>query len=148
MTSLREACERHGEPALVPAGPLRELRGLMTGKIDLVFEFNGRFHVLDYKSNHLGNNGAAYDAHSLANAMLEHRYDVQAAIYLLALHKLLRSRLGPAYDPATQLGGAVYYFLRGIDGPAAGVHVEKANVEFLEAMENLLESRDALGGPA
>lgn len=123
----------------------KSLHGMLMGFADLVFEQDGRYWVLDYKSNHLGSNGAAYDAHSLANAMLEHRYDVQATIYLLALHKLLKSRLGPAYDPATQLGGAVYYFLRGIDGPAAGVHVEKANVEFLEAMENLLESRDALG---
>src|SRR5260221_7914038 len=83
-----------------------------------VFCHEGRYWVLDYKSNHLGPDGAAYGQEALARAMLHHRYDVQAALYLLALHRLLRSRLGTAYEPQRQLGGALYYFLRGIDGPA------------------------------
>ncbi len=126
----------------------KSLHGMLMGFADLVFEHDGKYWVLDYKSNHLGASGAAYDAQALEIAMLEHRYDVQAAIYLLALHKLLKSRLGTAYDPATQLGGAVYYFLRGIDGPAAGVHVEMANVEFLESMERMLEHGNAVGDVA
>jgi exodeoxyribonuclease V beta subunit len=45
---------------------------------------------------------------------------VQAALYLLALHRLLRARLGAAYRPAQHLGGALFLFLRGVAGPAAG----------------------------
>jgi len=137
---LDALCRKHILPGIDRARlPARSLHGMLMGFADLVFEHEGRFWVLDYKSNHLGPSGAAYDAQSLAAAMLDHRYDVQAAIYLLALHKLLKSRLGTSYDPAKQLGGAIYYFLRGIDGPAAGVHLEVATVEFLDAMEDLLE---------
>jgi hypothetical protein len=50
----------------------------------------------------------------MAAGMAEHRYDIQGAIYLLALHRLLRARLGERYDPQQQLGGAVFLFLRGI----------------------------------
>jgi exodeoxyribonuclease V beta subunit len=103
-----------------PQLPPRRLKGLFMGFADLVFEHAGRFWVLDYKSNTLGPRDADYTAESMNAAMLEHRYDVQAALYLLALHRLLQARLGTAYDPARQLGGAVYLFLRGIAGPAAG----------------------------
>ncbi|MCQ9971639.1 hypothetical protein L6C91_13870, partial [Staphylococcus aureus] len=72
----------------------------------------------------------AYGQEALARAMLHHRYDVQAALYLLALHRLLRSRLGTAYEPQRQLGGALYYFLRGIDGPAGGMHAMAPELPF------------------
>ena len=105
-----------------PALPERELRGMLMGFADLVFEHGGRFWVLDYKSNHLGPTDADYDADALEAAMAQHRYDVQAALYLLALHRLLRNRLGESYDPARQLGGAVFLFLRGFRGPREGVY--------------------------
>ncbi|MBY0465334.1 MAG: hypothetical protein K2W33_10365, partial [Burkholderiales bacterium] len=60
-------------------------------------------------------------AEAMAAEMARHRYDVQAALYMLALHRLLQSRLGAAYRPASHLGGAVYLFVRGIDGPTGGV---------------------------
>ena len=77
----------------------RELRGLLKGFADLVFEHGGRYWVLDYKGNHLGPDTASYGPAALRRAMAAHRYDVQAALYLLALHRLLQSRLGAAYDP-------------------------------------------------
>lgn len=72
---------------------------MLMGFADLVFHHAGRYWVLDYKTNHLGQDAAAYGPGALEQAMLEHRYDVQAALYLLALHRLLQSRLGAAYDP-------------------------------------------------
>ncbi len=69
--------------------------------------------------------------------MLEHRYDVQAALYLLALHRLLRSRLGDAYVPAQQLGGALYYFLRGIDGVTQGMQVLPQSPDLLRLLDAL-----------
>ena len=117
-----------------------ELHGMLMGFADLVFEHQGRYWVLDYKSNHLGADDAAYTAEALQAAMLRHRYDVQAAIYLQALHRLLRSRLGAAYDPATQLGGAVYLFLRGIAGPAQGVSLVPPEPELLDALDAMLDT--------
>lgn len=133
-------CRRHlldGHPR--PDLPQRELHGMLMGFADLVFEHEERFWVLDYKSNRLGEAGAAYEHAALEAEMAHHRYDVQAAIYLLALHRLLRARLGAAYDPARQLGGALYFFLRGIDGPQKGEYLIAATPE-VRALINTLDT--------
>ncbi len=141
-------CQRgllNGQPR--PALPQRELHGMLMGFADLVLEHEGRYWVLDYKSNSLGDDGAAYDHAALEAAMAHHRYDVQAAIYLLALHRLLRARLGAAYEPARQLGGALYFFLRGIDGPARGEYAIPATpalLELLDTLDHLLANEASL----
>jgi exodeoxyribonuclease V beta subunit len=93
--ALDKLCVRHllGGAAR-PALPERQLHGMLKGFADLVFEHEGRFWVLDYKSNALGAGDAAYHKPALVAAMAEHRYDIQGAIYMLALHRLLQSRLG------------------------------------------------------
>ena len=92
------------------------LNGMLKGFIDLVFEHDGKYYVLDYKSNWLGADDQAYTRDAMTDAVLEKRYEVQYVLYLLALHRLLRSRLGDGYDPEQHLGGAVYVFLRGLRG--------------------------------
>ena len=116
----------------------RQLHGMLMGFADLVFEYQGKFWVLDYKSNHLGDDDAAYDSDALERSMAEHRYDVQAAIYMLALHRLLKLRLGSDYQPAEHLGGAVYLFLRGVKGPQSGVCLIPACAPLLEALDAML----------
>jgi exodeoxyribonuclease V beta subunit len=116
---------------------------MLMGFADLVFEHQGRFWVLDYKTNQVGRDGAAYDRAALESEMARHRYDVQAALYLLALHRLLRSRLGEAYQPARHLGGALYWFVRGIDGPVQGEYAMPADAQvlaLLEALDGLLQA--------
>jgi len=117
-------CQHHFWPG-APRPALRRsvLHGMLMGFMDLVFEHQGRFWVLDYKSNFLGNDDSAYHPEALQQAMLDHRYDVQAAVYSLALHRLLKSRLGAAYDPEKHWGGAIYYFIRGVTSPDHGVTV-------------------------
>ena len=126
-----------------PQLPDAQLHGMLMGFADLVFEHQGRYWVLDYKSNHLGPDDAAYTAQALDAAMAQHRYDVQAALYMLALHRLLRARLGDAYDPAQQLGGAVYLFLRGIDGPAGGCCTLPAPLALLDGLDAMLNAEVA-----
>jgi exodeoxyribonuclease V beta subunit len=140
---LDRICQQHllpgqPRPALVP----RQLDGLLMGFADLVFEHGGRWWVLDYKSNALGRADADYSDAALAQAMLAHRYELQAAIYLLALHRLLRSRLGDGYDPSRQLGGAVYLFVRGFKGPAAGCVHLSAEPAWLDALDVALTAQD------
>ena len=122
--------------------PERALHGMLMGFADLVFEHGGRYWVLDYKSNHLGMDAGAYGTGTLAAAMAAHRYDVQAALYLLALHRLLRQRLGDSYHPAQHLGGALYFFLRGVDAPGQGVYTVPPSLPLLDALDALL-ARDA-----
>jgi exodeoxyribonuclease V beta subunit len=132
-------CRQHlwpGRPR--PALPPRTLAGLLMGFADLVFEHQGRYWVLDYKSNALGADDASYTAGAMEHAMLAHRYDVQAALYLLALHRLLRARLGAAYAPARHLGGAVYLFLRGVQGPEAGCCFVEPPLVLIETLDAML----------
>ena len=136
-------CRQHLLPGVNrPQLPDAQLHGMLMGFADLVFEHGGRYWVLDYKSNHLGPDDAAYTAQALEAAMAQHRYEVQAALYMLALHRLLRARLGEAYDPARQLGGAVYLFLRGIDGPAGGCCTLPASLELLEGLDAMLHAKE------
>ena len=142
--ALDRVCQTHllgGRPR--PALPERRLHGFLMGFADLVFEHQGRYWVLDYKSNALGDTDAHYTTDALEAAMAQHRYDVQAALYLLALHRLLRARLGAAYQPAQQLGGALYLFLRGIKGPAAGCYHVAPDVALLAALDQALASSEA-----
>jgi exodeoxyribonuclease V beta subunit len=125
-------------------GLRRRIEGLMTGKIDLVYVHDGRFHVLDYKSNRLGD----YDAAALAEAMRESEYDLQYLIYSLALHRWLRFRLGADYDYDTRFGGVRYLFCRGLDaqrpdapGAAApGIHATKPPRDLIDALDALFAS--------
>ena len=122
-----------------PSLPERELHGMLKGFADLVFEHEGRYWVLDYKSNALGAGDGAYTRQAMAGAMAAHRYDIQGAIYMLALHRLLRSRLGDAYDPAHHLGGALFLFLRGIANVSTrGCYLLAPDVELLDALDALL----------
>ncbi|MCA6216317.1 exodeoxyribonuclease V subunit beta [Ideonella sp. B7] len=139
VAELDALCRAHLLPGRDrPALTARELHGMLMGFADLVFAHDGRYWVLDYKSNQLGPDGAAYSGRALEDAMLQHRYDVQAALYLLALHRLLRARLGDAYQPETQLGGALYLFLRGIDGPTRGALHLPPPMALLDALDRWL----------
>ncbi|WDP89107.1 MAG: exodeoxyribonuclease V subunit beta [Desulfobacter sp.] len=110
----------------IPRPALRRDRvnGMLKGFIDLVFCSQGRYFVLDYKSNHLGDTGAAYDGPAMAHAMAGHRYDLQYLLYILALHRLLTARL-PDYDYDRDVGGAVYLFLRGVGRGGQGIYAHK-----------------------
>ncbi|MES2756725.1 MAG: exodeoxyribonuclease V subunit beta [Pseudomonadota bacterium] len=125
-----------------PVLPERQLHGMLKGFADLVFEHEGRYWVLDYKSNSLGAGDAAYSRAAMAAAMAAHRYDIQGAIYMLALHRLLRSRLGDDYDPALQLGGAIFMFLRGISNQATrGCYLLEPDLDLLDGLERLLDDQ-------
>ena len=117
----------------IAAGP-----GFMKGFIDLVFVHEGRWYVADWKSNWLGGSHAAYAPERLAAVMQAERYDLQARLYSLALHRHLAARL-PGYAFDTHFGGVYYLFVRGIqpaNGPRTGVHFarpEGADLERLSA---------------
>ncbi|MEO6030330.1 MAG: PD-(D/E)XK nuclease family protein, partial [Burkholderiaceae bacterium] len=131
-----------------PELPERALRGMLMGFADLVFEHGGRYWVLDYKSNVLGARDADYTQAAMEGAMLEHRYDVQAALYLLALHRLLRLRLGAAYAPTRHLGGAVYFFLRGVHSASAGCFHLPPPMGLIDGLEAMLTPSPGSAGVA
>ena len=132
---------RHGIVAQRRAfGARRRLEGLLTGRIDLIYEASARYYVVDYKSNRLRDYGQA----SLDQAVRDSEYDLQYVLYVLALHRWLRFRLGPDYRPETHLGGVRYLFSRGLDrhcdeGP--GIHAPELPIDLVLALDALLQER-------
>ncbi|WP_324770433.1 exodeoxyribonuclease V subunit beta [Pokkaliibacter plantistimulans] len=130
-----------------PALSHKELNGMLKGFIDLVFEHQGRYYVADYKSNWLGADDSAYSKAAMQQAILEHRYDLQYALYLFALHRLLKARL-PDYDYDQHVGGAVYLFLRGSQAPSQGLHFERPGRELIDGLEALFSPPSARASTA
>jgi exodeoxyribonuclease V beta subunit len=125
-------------PALREAAPAG---GFLKGFVDLLVGDGTAWWVLDWKSNHLGDRIEDYASDRLWPAMVEHGYVVQALIYLLALHRHLRARLGAGYAYERDVGGAAWVFLRGVDA-GQGVWTWKPPLALVEAMEReLLEDR-------
>ena len=147
------------------------LRGYLTGSIDLVLRVPGRagsdastgasadastgagadaeardrFVIIDYKTNWLAPAGeplsaAHYGTAALAVEMQRSHYLLQALLYSVALHRYLRWRLA-GYDPANDLGGVRYLFLRGMLGrerPDSGVFAWRPPGEMVVALSDLL----------
>ena len=101
--------------AEVPSVGFEQFTGHLKGAIDLTFRHDGRYYLLDYKSNHLGFEASDYAFQQLESAIIDHRYDLQYLLYSVALHRLLRHRLGSAYDYEQHFGGVYYLFLRGME---------------------------------
>ena len=120
----------------------QSLSGVLKGFIDLTLTVNGKYYVLDYKSNHLGNEAADYQNEKMANAMADHNYQLQALIYTLALHRWLQQRL-PSYDYDQHIGGALYLFLRGMQGKDqeqdTGVYTLSFKREVIEYLDSELD---------
>ncbi len=138
--ALNRVIQRH-DPLSAKAGDLgfQTVQGMLKGFIDLVFEHNGKYYVLDWKSNYLGDDVSHYHGAALQAAMADHRYDLQYQIYALALHRFLRSRL-PDYDYQQHFGGVYYLFLRGMDGESDnGIFSAKPTLEFLQDMDRLID---------
>ncbi|MNM31441.1 RecBCD enzyme subunit RecB [compost metagenome] len=136
-----------------PAAEPTLLNGMFKGFIDLAFELDGRYYVADYKSNWLGADIQAYDTPTMERAILEHRYDLQYVLYLLALHRQLRARL-PDYDYDRHVGGALFIFLRGACRSGHGVYFAKPPRALIDALDALFrgeyqpEQQDLLAGVA
>ncbi|EOX4785015.1 TPA: exodeoxyribonuclease V subunit beta [Vibrio alginolyticus] len=140
--ALNRVIQRH-DPLSAKAGDLgfQTVQGMLKGFIDLVFEHQGKYYVLDWKSNHLGDDVTSYHGEALKSAMAEHRYDLQYQIYALALHRFLRSRLAN-YQYEQHFGGVYYLFLRGMDGQSDhGIFAAKPTLDFLQEMDCLIDGQ-------
>ena len=114
-----------------------QIQGMVRGSIDLVFRHNGKYYLVDYKSNFLGSTLADYNQEALKKEMLHSHYDWQYLIYTLALHRYLQSVV-PHYDYARDFGGVFYLFLRGMNGePQSGVFYDRPSVELITELDGV-----------
>ncbi|MEX0424376.1 exodeoxyribonuclease V subunit beta [Providencia rettgeri] len=118
-----------------------KVQGILKGFIDLTFYWKGKFYLLDYKSNYLGKDASFYTQEAMAEAMIDHRYDLQYQLYSLALHRYLKQRM-PNYDYETHFGGVYYLFLRGIDNihSSNGIFFYRPIEPFIEALDSLFKN--------
>ncbi len=138
------------------ASPFPEMAGVLTGSIDLVMRVDGRYFIADYKTNKIVSQHnrqlclrGHYARDWLAWDMGRHGYHLQALFYTLALHRYLRERLvGYAYD--VHIGGHLYLYLRGMEGPDAlqdngqafGVYTDRWPKEVVLALDAALAVRE------
>ncbi|MBN2514655.1 MAG: exodeoxyribonuclease V subunit beta [Deltaproteobacteria bacterium] len=149
---LNRLFEKHTESPPVRGFPERierlhfaPARGFMRGCIDMVFGFEGRYYLVDWKSNYLGDRVNDYGQNAMAAVMEKEFYNLQYYIYSMALHQYLRLRL-PGYDYERHFGGIFYVFLRGVDplNPHVGIYRDRPSEELIgELCEQLITGREA-----
>ena len=125
-------------PILDQLNPSRVF-GFLGGFVDLVLEHEGRWYVVDWKSNQLGTDPAAYEHTALAGVMHAEHYTLQYHLYVTALHRYLRARV-PGYSYATHMGGAAYAFLRGFGIAGSGWFVDRPPEALIDALDALCEA--------
>ncbi|MBI5446174.1 MAG: exodeoxyribonuclease V subunit beta [Deltaproteobacteria bacterium] len=123
--------------------------GYLKGFIDLVFQAEGRYYLLDWKSNYLGSDPRAYGPEALRSVMVEEYYLLQYHLYAVALDRYLRRRL-PGYDHDVHFGGAYYLFVRGMRpelGRGAGVFHDRPPRRLIEELARFLAGELPEGSP-
>jgi exodeoxyribonuclease V beta subunit len=121
-----------GEPTVTPLS-YRKMQGFLTGFVDLICEYNGKFYIIDYKTNYLGENLEDYAPDKLVGAMAAHNYGLQYWIYTLVVHRHLKNIL-PGYRYEEHFGGVMYLFVRGMIP-----HISGSGVFYTRPCPQLLE---------
>ena len=137
---LREHGRSTGFPSMIAALGFTPLKGMLRGFIDLVFRLDGRYYLIDWKSNFLGPHPDDYAATRLPEVMEREFYTLQYLIYAVAMHLHLGRRL-KGYDYDRHFGGVFYIFLRGIDagrGPGFGIFHDRPERALIETLTDLL----------
>lgn len=139
--SLQKIFAKHGIDERVGQHlDFHEVEGFLKGYIDLVFEYNGRYYVVDWKSNHLGRNLEYYQEENLREAMVQGMYILQYLLYTVALHQYLKTRI-PDYRYDEHFGGILYLFLRGVRpdrGPSCGIYHDLPDLELVNDLSDML----------
>jgi exodeoxyribonuclease V beta subunit len=149
---LGDAFAAHGAPwlagdyaARVRGLPFGPLSGYLKGYVDLVFEHDARWFLVDYKTNDLGSRPVDYRRSALLTDMQRHHYLLQYHLYAVALHRYLQQRL-VGYDYARHFGGVLYLFVRGMapaHEPGCGVFFDRPAGALIDALSDLFEPRPA-----
>ncbi len=144
---LKRLFAAHGGPGLDGEVPeqigrlgFSRVRGFLKGFIDLVFQWRGRFYLVDWKSNFLGPRIEDYGVNCLKRAMGEGHYYLQYHLYALALDRYLETHL-PGYRYEDSFGGIFYLFLRGVDperGGDFGIFRDTPKKDLINAMAEAL----------
>lgn len=139
MPQLNRLLKQHSPLAKqLPELKLSQLEGFVRGFVDCIVQMNGKFYIIDYKSNFLGYLAQNYAFEHIRREMGRYRYDLQYLLYTLAVHRYLTTRLGESYDYDRDFGGVAYLFLRAMNGEdTSGVYFDKPCKKLIEEMDLL-----------
>ena len=115
-------------------------KGFMKGYMDMVFYHEGRFFLVDWKSNHLGSGQEYYGKNSLYETMEKESYILQYHLYVLALHQYLRLK-NTSYKYKDSFGGIFYIFIRGVDdskSPGSGIYYDLPDIALINRLGEAL----------
>ena len=130
--------EISSDERLIAVKNLGKSNGWLNGKIDLFFEEKGKYYILDWKSNFLGDNEEHYTVSNVRAAMNENNYHLQYLIYCVAAKKYLTNRI-KGFSFEKQFGGVIYLFLRGIrKGKNNGIFTTDNLLKEVLVMESFL----------
>ncbi len=121
----------------------KPVRGFTRGFIDLVFLYNDRYYIVDWKSNYLGDDAKAYSRETIQSAMEEHYYILQYHLYAVALHRYLQMRI-PDYEYSAHFGGVFYIFVRGVEPKlksSYGIYHDLPSRELIDTLSGYLAGR-------
>ncbi len=139
LPELETALSRHYEIHIRDLGS-STLEGMMNGFIDMVFRHEGKYYILDWKSNYLGYLPEHYNRENLMAAMNVNNYHLQYLLYTLALHKYLKTRLND-YSYEDHFGGVIYVFLRGVRKASdSGIFTHRPDFSVIEELARLLHT--------
>ena len=115
--------------------------GWMTGSVDLLFEQDGRFYVVDWKTNILGAYRSEFSQKGLVREMARNSYFLQYLVYSAAVHRYLKECL-PGYSYERHFGGVHYIFVRAFAfdevGASDAVFSDRPPCKLLEAVGEVL----------
>ncbi|WP_289023049.1 UvrD-helicase domain-containing protein [uncultured Salegentibacter sp.] len=116
--------------------------GLLNGLIDLFFEYNGKYYILDWKSNYLGDDLSFYEGEDkMREAMNEGNYHLQYLIYTVAVKNYFEQRLTD-FNYEEHFGGVIYVYLRGARaGKETGIYTNRPTLEQVLFLEKIFENQ-------
>lgn len=125
---------------LPSASGMPDLTGLLNGIIDLVFEYEGKYYIVDWKTNFLGSRFSDYREENLRDAMMRSGYVLQYHLYAAALCMRMKQGMnGFDYDA---FGGVYYLFPRGMGKGEDGIWFDRPPMECINGLVKLFSGEE------
>lgn len=141
-TDLHGICSRLPEYAMDSSSGQKREAHVVSGAMDIVFRYGGKYYIADWKSNKIGNKPDDYLQNNLEKIMRSKYYILQSLIYLNALKKYMNWQSEEDYN--NKFGGIYYFFMRGCccDLPGCGIWTHRPEWSVFDKLEEALAGNE------
>ena len=116
LSELKTEERIHEIEFYLPAMIDKDMEAFINGFIDMVFKYNGKYYLLDWKSNYLSGGYAGERFYK----EVEQHYALQYKIYYIAFIEWLKKR-SENFNYNEHFGGIFYLYLRGMGNNQNGI---------------------------